>query len=155
MTNPAPASLTEVSIILRELAWTIHRKAPERAGVGPLPTTEIALLKQVIDVPGSTVGELALALGMQQPNASASLRALESRGFIARAKSARDRRMSLIYATPQGVEEHEAVARAWAEPVIAAIAQLSPSQQDSLRAAAEAMAAAHDVLRRPAGGPSA
>ena len=46
MVSPDRPRLTDVSITLREIAWTIHRKAPDRAGVGPLPTTEIALLKQ-------------------------------------------------------------------------------------------------------------
>lgn len=148
MGNPRRAPLTEVSITLRELAWTIHHRAPDRAGVGPLPTTEIALLKQVIDYPGSTVGDLAAALGLQQPNVSSALRELERRGFVTREKSERDRRVSLIQATPSGVAEHQAISEEWAAPVNAALHELSTEQQAALAAAAEALAAAHHALRR-------
>ena len=148
MVNSHRAPLTEVSITLRELAWTIHRKAPDRAGVGPLPTTEIALLKQVIDSPASTVGELAAALGLQQPNVSSGLRELERRGFVTREKSERDRRISLIQPTPSGIAEHQAIAEEWAGPVNAALDQLTPEQQAALEAAADALAAAHQALRR-------
>jgi DNA-binding MarR family transcriptional regulator len=148
MVNSRRATLTEVSVTLRELAWTIHRKAPDRAGVGPLPTTEIALLKQVIDQPASTVGELAAALGLQQPNVSSGLRELERRGFVTREKSERDRRISLLQPTASGIAEHQAIAEEWAGPVNAALEQLSPDQQAALEAAADALAAAHRALRR-------
>lgn len=74
--------------LLRELAWVIHRTAPERSGA-PLPIAEVALLKEIDDMPGVTVGELAAALGMQQPNVSAALRALERNGFIVRERCER------------------------------------------------------------------
>lgn len=150
MVNPDRPRLTDVSITLRELAWTIHRKAPERAGVGPLPTTEIALLKQVIDAPASTVGELADALGLQQPNVSAALRTLEERGFISREKSARDRRVSYIQPRPSGIDEHRAVAAEWSRPVNDALHSLTAEQLTTLEAAAEALSAVHDALRKPA-----
>lgn len=150
MTSDRPG-LTDVSITLRELAWTIHRKAPERAGVGPLPTTEIALLKQVIDSPASTVGEIADALGLQQPNVSTSLRTLEQRGFVTREKSPQDRRVSLIQPTDSGIAEHRAISEEWARPVNDALLALTTEQQTALENAVDALTAAHRVLRREMG----
>ncbi|AMB59543.1 MarR family winged helix-turn-helix transcriptional regulator [Microterricola viridarii] len=155
MVSPDRPRLTDVSITLRELAWTIHRKAPERAGVGPLPTTEIALLKQVIDAPASTVGELAEALGLQQPNVSTALRTLEERGFVSREKSARDRRVSLIQPTPSGVQEHRAVAAEWSRPVNEALESLTAEQLATLEDAVEALTAVHQALRKASGRGSA
>ncbi|MGP6169981.1 MarR family winged helix-turn-helix transcriptional regulator [Microbacterium sp. A204] len=151
MVNTRGSNLTDVSITLRELAWTIHRKAPERAGVGPLPTTEIALLKQVIDTPASTVGELADALGLQQPNASAALRTLEQRGYVTREKSPRDRRVSLIQPTESGRAEHRAISEEWARPIDDVLRALTSEQQHALESAVDALAATHLALRRQLG----
>ncbi|GGD70567.1 MarR family winged helix-turn-helix transcriptional regulator [Microbacterium murale] len=148
MVNPASTAHSDVSTALRELAWAIHRTAPERAGVGPIPTTEIALLKQVIDNPGSTVGDLAAALGLQQPNVSTAIRVLVARGFITREKSEEDRRVSLLFPTPLGVSEHTAISEAWSSPVDAALEELSAKQRAALDAATEAIVALHQSLRR-------
>lgn len=122
----------DLAVTLRELAWTIHRKAPDRAGVGPIPTTEIALLKQIIDHPGATVGELAQGLGLRQPNVSAALRALLGRGLVERHQSPSDRRIASIFVTDAGVAH-------------AAMADLDAADVDALAAAAGALDA---VLRR-------
>jgi len=152
MVNPESATPPEVSTALRELAWAIHRTAPERAGVGPIPTTEIALLKQIIDNPGSTIGDLASALGLQQPNVSTAIRVLAARGFIAREKSDNDRRVSLIFPTELGIAEHTAIARAWSGPVDAALDELSPAHRAALETAADAIVALHQSLRRKSQG---
>lgn len=148
MATSSSSPRSEVSIALRELAWTIHRHAPDRAGVGPIPTTEIALLKQVIDNPGSTVGELATALGLQQPNVSTAIRLLAQRGFVTREKSEADRRVSRVLPTDLGVSEHQAISEAWAHPVDAALAELSEDQRAALDAASEALVAVQEALRR-------
>ncbi|MFC9559949.1 MarR family winged helix-turn-helix transcriptional regulator [Agromyces sp. NPDC056965] len=144
------ASLQRVAITLRELAWTIHRRAPERAHVGPIPTTEVALLKQVVDGPGATVGELARTLGLRQSNTSAALRSLEGRGLITRESSAADRRVVRIWATPDGVREHEAIADAWSADVIDAVAALPERERASIEAATEALALLHELMRKRA-----
>ena len=139
---------SDASIALRELAWLIHRHAPERAGVGPIPTTEIALLKQVIDNPGSTIGELAAALGLLQPNVSTAIRILEQRGFVERQKSESDRRVSRILATGSGIAEHQAISDGWAQPVDRALASLTPDQRVALDGAADALDSLQAFLRR-------
>ena len=139
--------LEALSMTLRELAWVIHRTAPERAGVGPIPTTEIALLKQVLDVPGSTVSELSRSLGIRQSNTSAAISGMERRGFVTRVKNRDDRRVTRIMPTPEGAAEHEAIAEAWKSPVLDALGRLDTEQRDRLLGALPALGALFDLLR--------
>lgn len=138
--------MRDVPTTLRELAWVIHRSAPERAG-GPIPTTEVALLKQVLDTPGSTVGELASALGLRQPNVSSALRALEGRGMVRRVKNEDDRRVTQIMPTPVGASEHHAISEAWKEPLLDAIGTLETEDREALAAAAGALQRLYDQLK--------
>lgn len=148
MTTPSATRLRELTLMLRELSWTVHRRAPERAGVGPMPTTEIALLKQVVTTPGATVGQLADALGLRQPNASAAIRVLVDKGLVAKETSPTDRRVVRIVPTAHGRAEHEAIAAAWTGPLEDAIAALSPEHRRALENAADALAALHAGLTR-------
>jgi DNA-binding MarR family transcriptional regulator len=145
------ASMHRVAIALRELAWTIHRRAPERAHVGPIPTTEVALLKQVIDGPGATVGELARTLGLRQSNTSAALRSLEGRGLIRRKSSENDRRIVRVEATPAGVREHEAISEAWSADIISAVAALADRDRERIEAATESLVLLHELIRKEGG----
>lgn len=138
----------DLTLVLREIAWTIHRRAPERAGVGPIPTTEMVMLKQVLTTPGATVGELAQALGLRQPNASAAIRLLVSKGLVTKEPEAADKRVVRIQPTDLGRSEHGAIAEAWAGPVEDAIAALDPAHRDALDAAADALRALHAELQR-------
>ena len=145
-----PESLTpraQLRVTLRELAWTIHRRAPGRAGVGPLPTSEIALLKQVLDGPGATIGELAAALGLQQPNVSTAVRLLQQRGFVVKETDPSDGRIVRIFATDRGASEHRAITDAWTEGLAAAFDRLTPEHQDMLDNALDALQALNRILR--------
>lgn len=138
---------TELSSQLRELAWAIHRHAPARAGVGPVPTTEVALLKQVVDSPGCTVGELAATLGLRQPNVSAALRPLVHRQWVRKEPDPLDRRVTRIFPTDLGAYEHLEISEAWRRPVAHAIETLSPTMRAALEAAREALAAVQAAVR--------
>jgi DNA-binding MarR family transcriptional regulator len=131
--------------LLRELAWIIHRTAPERTG-GPIPTTAVALLKQVMDAPGSTVGDLTTALGLRQPNVSAAVRVLEQRGFVQRVKSEGDRRVTRIQPTDVGAAEYEALTEEWKAPVHGALAELDADDRAALEAAGPALRRLYDRL---------
>lgn len=138
--EPFGTDLTGVALTLRELAWAIHRRAPERADVGPIPTTEVALLKQISDHPGFTVGELARALGLQQSNTSAALRSLADRGLVERRPRIGDRRIVEVHMTASGEAEHQAIAAAWTSDVVRAIDALPDADRRALEAAAGALA---------------
>lgn len=132
--------------VLRELAWVVHRCAPDRAG-GPIPTTEVALLKQVNDAPGSTVGELAASLGLRQPNVSSALRSLERRGLVRRNKADDDQRVTRISLTTDGAAEHAALSEAWKAPLLDAFAELDSEQRELFAAAMPVLRRLHDTLR--------
>ena len=151
MNSEPDPRLVETAVTLRELAWTIHRRAPERAGSAPMRVTESAVLKQVIERPGSTVGELGRALGLLQPNVSTAIRLLVQRGLVTREHAGADRRVVRVVATPEGVAEHEALSAAWATPVQEAVADLDDQQRAALVAAADALQALHQALRRRSG----
>lgn len=136
---PTPSD-TPLGVVLRELAWTIHKRAPDRAGVGPLPTTEIALLKQVLDSPGATVRELSESLGLRQPNTSAALTVLVGRGLVERHPGEDDRRTVRIEPTELGRTEHAALATDWAGAVSEAITRLPAAERSDLESAAGALA---------------
>ncbi|MFV0375082.1 MarR family winged helix-turn-helix transcriptional regulator [Microbacterium sp.] len=135
------------AVTLRELGWLIHRRAPDRAGAGPLPTTELALLKQVLDDPGATVSELAAHLGLRQPNVSAAARSLEDRGLVERRPDTLDGRVTRVYATATGRREHTAIADEWTRPVRDALATLPSAHRATLADAEPALRALHSALK--------
>ncbi|GAA3880582.1 hypothetical protein GCM10022381_23560 [Leifsonia kafniensis] len=140
MNDSSQASVDRaLTVALREFSWAVHRRPPERASVRPMPTTAIAMLKQVVDAPGSTVGDLAHELGLQQPNASATLRVLLQHGYVTREPGLDDRRIVRIMPTELGTQEQRAVSEAWAGSLDEALAALSEERRATLHAALEAI----------------
>lgn len=136
----------ELSAVLRDLAWTIHRLVPEVAGLDPLPTTELAVIKQVLASPGMTVTELARQLGMQQSNASAAVRGLVERGLVARTSDPADRRVTKLVPTEKSQAAKESINTVWSGTVRTAMAQLSHEQVAAIEAASGALQALDEVL---------
>ena len=147
MTNDGvPAATREIADLLRDHSWNVHRKPPEITGIEPLPATELAVLKHVLDNPGLTVTELARLIGLKQSNASAAVRTLAERGLVTRSSSPTDRRVSLLVPTEEARAQNEAIAHAWAGPIRAGIAGLDDKQREALEAASEALAALNRIL---------
>lgn len=143
---PQPdTSVHDLTVTLRELAWTVHYRVPDRAQV---PSTELTLLKQIIDRPGSTVGELSAALNIRQSNTSTAIRSLVERGFAERVPDTADKRVVHIHATSLGEEEHREIAHAWAAGLDEAVASLTPEQIRTLMTAREALQALERTIRR-------
>ncbi|MCC3289740.1 MULTISPECIES: MarR family winged helix-turn-helix transcriptional regulator [unclassified Arthrobacter] len=148
MTNDgAPAATREIADLLRDLSWNIHRKAPEITGIEPLPNTELAVLKHVLDNPGLTVTELARLMGLKQSNASAAVRTLAERGLVTRSGSPTDRRVSLLLPTEEARAQNEVIAHAWAGPIRAGIERLTVEQREALAAASEALVALNRAMQ--------
>ena len=148
MTNDGvPAATREIADLLRDLSWNVHRKAPEITGIDPLPATELAVLKHVLDNPGLTVTELARLVGLKQSNASAAIRTLVDRGLVTRSSSPTDRRASLLMPTEEARAQNEAIAFAWSGPIRAGIARLEEGQREALEAASGALAALSRTLQ--------
>lgn len=137
----------ELSTVLRQLAWTIHRLEPGTAGLDPLPAAELAVIKRVQERPGVTVGELAGYLGLQHSNTSAAVRALVGRGLVARTQSAADRRVTRLEPTEASLAARDLIDAAWSGTIRDAMTRLDDEQTTALDAAVDALEALDRVLR--------
>lgn len=137
----------ELAVLLRDLAWTIHRRIPDVTGIDPLASTELAVLKHILEAPGMTVTELSRHMALKQSNTSAAIRVLTERGLVTRESSPADRRISRLIPTEQALAEDEAIEDAWAGPIRNGLAGLSDEEAAALAAAAEALQALNARLR--------
>ncbi|UOE20335.1 winged helix-turn-helix transcriptional regulator [Thermobifida halotolerans] len=137
----------ELAGVLRALAWTIHRLVPERAGVEPMPVSELAVLKQILESPGVTVTELARHLGMRQSNTSAAVRGLVERDLVRREGTPVDRRVTRLVPTEKLLAERERIDTVWSGTIRSAMARLGPEQAAALEAASDALQALDQALR--------
>ncbi|WP_280462964.1 MarR family winged helix-turn-helix transcriptional regulator [Nocardia carnea] len=136
----------DLPTVLRDLAWTVHRLVPEVAGVPPLPTTELAVLKQILAAPGITVTELSKQLGMRQSNVSAAVRSLVGRGLVARSVDPDDRRVIRLAPTENAIDARQTIHTVWSGTVQQAMTRLDDDQVDALYSAADALEALDRVL---------
>jgi DNA-binding MarR family transcriptional regulator len=150
--SESAARRREVAVLLRDLAWTIHRRVPDVSGIDPLPSTELAVLKHILEAPGMTVTELSRRMALKQSNTSAAVRVLTERGLVTRESSPSDRRISRLVPTPEALAKDEAIEDAWAGPIRSGLAGLSAEEADALGAAASALQALNTLLRTNQGG---
>lgn len=137
----------EVAVLLRDLAWTIHRRIPDVTGIDPLASTELAVLKHILEAPGMTVTELSRRMALKQSNTSAAVRVLTERGLVTRESSPVDRRISRLVPTAEALAQDEAIEDAWAGPIRSGLAGLSDKEAQALDAAASALQTLNTVLR--------
>ncbi|ASU78703.1 MarR family transcriptional regulator [Actinopolyspora erythraea] len=145
----------ELADVLRDLAWTIHRLVPDVAGIEPLPTSELAVIKHIQASPNITVTELARQLGMQQSNASAAVRNLVERGLVARERDPVDRRVTRLTPTEKSLAAKDSINTVWSGTVRAAMTRLTPEQSEALEAASGALEALDQALHTEHPGPGA
>lgn len=141
----------EVAILLRDLAWTIHRRIPDVSGIDPLASTELAVLKHVLETPGLTVTELARRMALKQSNTSAAVRVLTERGLVTREGSPTDRRISRLVPTEGALAQDEAIEDAWAGPIRSALAGLTAEEVEALNAAVAPLQRLNSLLRADQG----
>jgi DNA-binding MarR family transcriptional regulator len=146
MKPPAEPSPHSAPAIARE-AWTImsdlvldHERRREVSDALGLSFARIRAVRRVAKRPMS-MKELAAALDVDPPNATAVVDDLESLGLVRRRPHPTDRRAKLVEATPKGSE-----AARKADEILSApppsLAALSPDELEALR----------QLLRRAAGG---
>ncbi|MGE2834378.1 MarR family winged helix-turn-helix transcriptional regulator [Mycobacterium sp. SMC-4] len=133
--------LRALALVIHDLSWRIARFGPAQVGVTPLPASELAVLRTVMDQPGRSVSEVAQSLAMQQSNASAAVRSLVERGLVDKRPDANDRRISLLEPTPRALSERSQIEDAIAATVSAALETLSADHAAALREAVPAMQA--------------
>lgn len=129
----------DLPMLLRDLAWMVHRGVPVISGIEPMPNTELAMLKHILDAPGITVGALSKSLGLRQSNTSSALRTLAERGLITREVDPGDRRVTRLFLTEQAKAEQVAIGNAWVGPIRAALAALPADQHAAIEAASAAL----------------
>ncbi|MDR7301495.1 MarR family winged helix-turn-helix transcriptional regulator [Haloactinomyces albus] len=144
--HAASTEQRELATVLRNLAWTIDRLVPEVAGLDPLPTTELAVIKYVQASPGITVSELARHLGMQQSNVSAAVRDLVERGLVARESSPADRRVTRLVPTEKSLAAKDSIDTVWSGTIRAAMGRLTHEQVAAIEAASGALQALDQAL---------
>ncbi|MBX5487577.1 hypothetical protein MHAS_00543 [Mycolicibacterium hassiacum DSM 44199] len=132
-------SVRELAAVLHGLAWRIARLGPAKAGVEPLPSSELAVLRAIMDAPGCCVSDVAASVSMQSSNVSAAVRALVERGLVDKHQHEQDRRITVLRPTPRALAEREAIEEAVLGTVSAALAPLSPESVAALMNAIPAM----------------
>ncbi|WP_193045638.1 MarR family winged helix-turn-helix transcriptional regulator [Mycolicibacterium baixiangningiae] len=131
----------ELALALHDLSWRIARFGPAQVGLEPLPASELAVLRAVIEEPGRSVSEVAAATNMQSSNVSTAVRGLMDRGLLNKCADARDRRVSLLEPTARALAERDAIENAIAGSVSAALRELPAAAVEALVAAIPALRA--------------
>ncbi|WP_197376240.1 MarR family winged helix-turn-helix transcriptional regulator [Mycolicibacterium baixiangningiae] len=131
----------ELALALHDLSWRIARFGPAQVGLEPLPASELAVLRAVIEEPGRSVSEVAAATNMQSSNVSTAVRGLMDRGLLDKRADARDRRVSLLEPTARALAERDAIENAIAGSVSAALTELPAAAVEALVAAIPALRA--------------
>jgi DNA-binding MarR family transcriptional regulator len=99
----------------------IGEQAIHSAGFHELPTSVRSIMIDVFEHPGSSVGEIAARTGFPQSHVSASVARLQSGGVLMTAVDPRDRRRTLVRASPE--VQPMAVRHRGAAPVDDALAE--------------------------------
>lgn len=129
----------DLALALFDLSRRITRLGPAQVGLEPLPASELAVLRAVMDEPGRSVSEVAVATNMQSSNVSTAVRALMDRALLDKRADPRDRRVSLLEPTARALAEREAIEDAIAGSVSAALTGLPADAVEALVAAVPAI----------------
>lgn len=139
---PADGSrLRELALVLHDLSWRIARLGPAQVGVDPLPASELAVLRSIMEQPDRSVSEVADSLSMQTSNVSTAIRALTERGLVGKRVADNDRRVYLLSPTPRALRERDQIENAIAATVSTALDAIPKSQLSALQKAAPALEA--------------
>lgn len=133
MTEP---QIRELALALHELSWRLARFGPHRAGLDPLPASELAVLRAVVDEPGLSVSDVASAVAMQSSNVSATVRALVDRGLVSKSPREDDRRVSVLHPTSKARTDKRAIDDALSDGIAEVLAELPAESVSVLLSAA-------------------
>lgn len=154
------STLRDLALTLHDLSVRVARFAPHRAGVDPLPSSELLVLRTIQENPGSSVTEVAAAAAMQPSNVSAALRALSGRGLVDKRPHPQDGRISQLYPSKLATENKNAIEEAITATVSSGLRELPAAHRDALIAALPALreltaAVAHAPQQRSTRGSAA
>ncbi|MGV0850887.1 MarR family winged helix-turn-helix transcriptional regulator [Mycolicibacterium phlei] len=137
-------AVRELAGVLHDLSWRIARLGPAKAGVELLPSSELAVLRAVMDRPGCSVSDVAAQISMQSSNVSAAVRSLVQRGLVEKHQNAQDRRITVLKPTSRALTDRGAIENAVLGTVTAA---LDPLPEDSVNALLAAIPAMRELTR--------
>jgi DNA-binding MarR family transcriptional regulator len=133
----------DLAVALHDIAWLLPRKFDPWAEVGldELPQSELEVMRLLVRAPGLSVGEVALELGLQPSNASATIRALVARGLLERKHDDRDGRISRLAPTARAQAIRRQREEAWGVLLRARLRRLQPEDADQLIASVDSLKA--------------
>ncbi|MBC2865562.1 MarR family winged helix-turn-helix transcriptional regulator [Streptomyces mexicanus] len=132
---------------LYALGRVLRLRGVEEAGLAPLPPSDLEVLRQILDAPGTGVGTLAQQLGLHASNVSTAVRGLVGQGLVRRERDPHDRRAVRLFPTMAAVQGMAMIEQAWAEIFADSLATLSGDQRAALTAAGPALRALASALR--------
>jgi DNA-binding MarR family transcriptional regulator len=140
-TVPDPAvNAASFAALFRTIYLTYHRRDGPRSG---LTGASRAVLGHLAHTGPLTIGEAALHLDRAQSVVSEIVDGLERRGLLIRDRDPADRRRTLVWLTPAGIEALRRDAEVLSEDALAAaIARMTDSDRTSLLTGAAALLAA-------------
>ncbi|WP_457637806.1 MarR family winged helix-turn-helix transcriptional regulator [Oceanithermus sp.] len=131
-----------VRLMNRLRRWRAASSLPPGVKISP---ALMPLVDYLAEHPGSSVGEVAAAMGLSAPTVSVSLRRLERMGLIERRPHPKDHRAVQLYLSRSGLELQRQVRRFRQRLAEAILEGLEPGERDQLlRLLAKAMEAADE-----------
>ena len=127
--------MREFAAVIHDLSMRLRRLGERRAGLSPLPHSELEILVQVLDRPQATVTDVARALGLQTSNVSTTVHQLVDRGLVERVPNPSDRRSSRLVPTSRALADREVIDDAWAAVIGEFLDGLTRAEQVTLLAA--------------------
>src|SRR4051812_975088 len=104
MARMARQPTRDLAIVLYDLAWLLPRTGgAEDAKRGPIPPTQLRIMKLLVRRPGLSVTEIAGELALQPSNVSTAVRSLADRGMVERRAHASDGGVARLHATRAAV----------------------------------------------------
>ncbi len=135
MTRPALSPEAVVPVLTRAVGLLLRRLRAD-ANLGGLNFSQSAALATLDESGGMTNADLARAESMKPQSMSAILASLEQEGLVARAPHPTDGRQILFSLTAEGVEARRRRSAAKQQWLVAAAAQLTPAELETLHDAA-------------------
>jgi DNA-binding MarR family transcriptional regulator len=131
------AGAERFAALFRALYLTYHRRDGPRSD---LPGASRAVLTHLAVAGPLTVGEAAVHLGRAQSVVSEIVDGLEGRGLLLRDRDPADRRRTLVWLTPAGIDAMRRDAEVLShEALAAAIARMTDTDRTALLAGAAAL----------------
>lgn len=116
--------LAKIGMVLRSRAW-------QEGFAQDLTPTQGQVLAHLELRPGSTLSEVAAALGVRASTASEAVAVLERKGFISKERQAEDGRRLALLLTPAGQEQARRVAT-WPDFLASVVESMTAEEQATL-----------------------